>query len=149
MAEPLSNIFKKAEETQKQDKEQTQSSIVSVDTLMNELKNAALEILADRHPEAIPVIENLQKKHKELYLYFFTEDEFFIYRPLSRLEYKELVAQYGDKEELAEQIVLKGVLYPQITPQQLNDMKAGIVPTLLELILSVSQFGVQNPVIKL
>jgi len=142
------NIFKKAQENVQTDAKD-ENWVMDTEAIMGELRQAAVEILQEQNPEAVEVIEELKKKHKDLYLYFFSEDEFYVYRPVTRLEYKDLSTKYTNSDELAEQIVLNAVLYPKLKLDNLSDLKAGVVPTLLELILTVSNFGVNNPVIKL
>jgi hypothetical protein len=116
---------------------------------MENLRKTAEEILFEKDPSLKELIQKLKEEYEEIYVYFFDENEFYIYRPLTRFEYKEVVSSTQDSEEAGEQIVLKATLYPQLTKERLDTLKAGIVPTLLELILNVSNFGIQNPVIKL
>ncbi|HOJ94028.1 MAG TPA: hypothetical protein PK390_02215 [Fervidobacterium nodosum] len=95
MTEP-NDIFKKAEE--KVSNEQAQNIIANKDAdwimnteaIMTELKEAAIQIIAERKPDVVPIIEQLKNKYKELFLYFFSEDEFYVYRPISRFEHKDL-----------------------------------------------------------
>lgn len=132
-----------------QNKEQGKAGWIDSDYINEELKMAAMEILQEKDPKYVQMIEEFKKQYKDVLIYFFDESEFYVYRPLTRFEYKEILASTDDAEKASEMIVMKAVLFPTLTEDKLNTLKAGIVPTLLELILSASNFGVQNPVIKL
>ncbi len=120
-----------------------------MEQVLEDFRQAALNIIKEKHPELEGKIEEFKKNYGDVYVYMFTDDEFYIYRPITRFEYKELTKGIEDYDEAAEKIVMKSVLYPTITDSMLNTLKAGIIPTLLELILDASGFGVKNPVIQL
>ncbi len=142
-------LKEKAQETETQQEDSASGGWIDTEELMENLRKTAEEILFEKDPSLKELIQKLKEEYEEIYVYFFDENEFYIYRPLTRFEYKEVVSSTQDSEEAGEQIVLKATLYPQLTKERLDTLKAGIVPTLLELILNVSNFGIQNPVIKL
>jgi len=144
--------LKEAQQQEPQVEEQEQEGEVgwiNEEYINEELKKAAEEILYEKDPEFAKKIEGFKKQYKDVLIYFFDMDEFYIYRPLTRFEYKEITGSTEDAEKASEFIVQKAVLYPELTEEIMDQLKAGVVPTLLELILNASNFGIQNPVIKL
>lgn len=138
-------FLKQAEEIEQH--EESKEGWLDVDQVMEQLTNAAYEVLYEKHPHMKTVIEDIKKKNKEVYIYFFTDDEFYIIRPLKRIEYKEIIQQSQDPDVVAEHIFKKQLLYP--TNLDLNELKAGVIPTMVNIILSVSNFNNQAPVVKL
>jgi hypothetical protein len=137
------------EEQKQEENSDVQSGWIDTANIMEELKKAAEEILYEKDPKLKDKVEELKNKYKDVYVYFFDDEEFYIYRPLTRFEYKDITSKTDKQDEITEMIVLKATLYPELTEERLDGLKAGIVPTLLELILNASNFGVQNPVVKL
>ena len=117
--------------------------------MLEDFRKAALDIITKKHPELESQIEEFKKQYKDVFVYMFSDDEFYIYRPITRFEYKELSKDTDNYDLVAEKIVMRATLYPQLTDSVMNTLKAGVIPTLLELILDASGFGVKNPVIQL
>ena len=137
------------EENEQQTQENEMQGWMDAELLMDQLRQAAVDILHEKNPELKDKIEQYRKEYEDVFVYFFSDDEFYIYRPITRFEYKEISQNNAEYEKVAEEIVLKAVLHPLLTQERFEKMKAGVVPTLLELILDASNFGVKNPVIKL
>lgn len=148
LKEQMKEMVETAEEQELSDDPKT-GGWIDTEELMDNLRQVAEEMLYERDPSLKEKIEKFKEQYSEIYVYFFDEHEFYIYRPITRFEYKDVISTTNNAEEAGEQIVLKAVLYPSLTKDRLDSLKAGIVPTLLELILNVSNFGIQNPVIKL
>ena len=132
------------------DNEVVDMDYTDIDAIIKATQEELLKMVKNKHPEVDKLIEKYKSKYKDIFMYVFSEDEFYIYRPLKRLEYKRLAMQYKDDEEqLGEMLVITGVVYPKLDEQSINELKAGTVATLLELILAASNFGAQAPTIKL
>jgi hypothetical protein len=120
--------------------------------MLEELKEEAEKILYEKDPTLETLLPQFREKYSDVYVFFFSDDEFYIYRPVTRFEYKDLDREYGqDAEKFLEMLVCKAVLYPKLTPEKLDALRAGVAPTLATLILNASGFGVEktNPVVKL
>jgi hypothetical protein len=76
----------------------------------------------------------------EVYLISFDLEENFVWRPITRLEYKNIIQQAKDDSHYQEMVVQRCVLYPQIGPEHLTAGKAGTVPTLHAVIMEGSNF---------
>lgn len=137
------------QEQQKPQEPEKQAGWIDTEQVMEELKRAAEEIIYEKDPQLKELVQSLKKKYKDILVYFFDENEFYIYRPLNRFEYKEITSQTDNAEQAGELLVLKQVLYPQLDESKLDQLKAGVIPTLLELVMNASNFGIQNPVVKL
>lgn len=83
-------------------------------------------------------MELVNKFHDEYGIIFWDKigDEFFIYRPLGRLEYRELMNSDLTNEELEDEICRICLLYPE--NYDLNSCLAGIPKELSDLILTNS-----------
>jgi len=97
------------------------------------------ELTADR-------IEELKKKYGEIYQVTLS-GVVYVYRPLKRIEYKQIVGTTEQTRSFTEeQIVQKCVVHPSI---DIASSKAGTVATLTELVMVASDFGVQEEPIRL
>jgi hypothetical protein len=78
----------------------------------------------------------------EVYLVSFTEKENFLFRPLKRLEWRTLMNQIQKLDEFkkSEAIVMKSVLWPSLSQQNINMLSAGAIDSLKELVLQASNF---------
>lgn len=153
------DFLKKAEEklaaaveNAKIERDSEDTGWMDTEQLLEELKRTAEEILYEKDPVLREKLQSFRKQYQDIYVFFFTDDEFYIYRPITRFEYKELDREYGnDAEKFLEMLVCKAVLYPTMTPERLDGLRAGVAPTLASLIMSASGFGAEktNPVVKL
>ena len=96
-------------------------------------------------------INEWKAKFGEVYVAKFSEEEKYIYRPLRRLEYKQLLTlgQNENKTFAEEKVVQMCVVHPVIDPSKIALLKAGTVSTLVELIMSASNFGIAEEPVKL
>ena len=90
-------------------------------------------------------------KFGEVYVAKFSEEEKYIYRPLRRLEYKQLLTlgQSENKSFAEEKVVQTCVVHPVVDPTKIGALKAGTISTLVDLIMAASNFGVAEEPIKL
>lgn len=85
-------------------------------------------------------IDELKRKFPNLYVFPWSDDDVFIFRPLKRNEWK-LIRQASDtEEELSLNILKKGCVWPVLDEESLPSQLAGTVDTIVELITRVSMF---------
>ena len=89
-------------------------------------------------------IEALKVKYGEVYLVSLSEKENFLFRPLKRREWGELMQRF-EKAKLpdrqrTEGIVMAGVVWPVLNQANINVLSAGGVDTIRNLILEASNF---------
>ena len=96
-------------------------------------------------------IDEWKAKFGDVFVAKFSSEEKFIYRPLRRFEYKQIlsVSQQDNKAFAEEKVVQTCVLWPVIDPTKISTLKAGTVSTLVELIMSASNFGISEEPVKL
>lgn len=104
--------------------------------------------------EGGPTQDNINEwkaKFGEVYLIKFSNTEKYVYRPLKRFEYKQIlsVGQQENKSYAEEKVAQMCIVWPAIDPTKLATFKAGTISTIVDLIMSVSNFGVQEEPIKL
>lgn len=87
-------------------------------------------------------IENFKRIHGECYLASFSEKENFLFRPLKRQEWRQLMAQTAklDEYKKSEAIVMRGTVFPQLNNINIGGLAAGTVDSLRDLILEASNF---------
>lgn len=91
------------------------------------------------HDEDIfSIIENLQKEYRTVY-WFHVDNDIYIYKPLGRRDFKEIVSN----EELTEfdkqdEIIKRTLLYPNIKTFDLDETPAGLNEVLYETIMKNS-----------
>lgn len=96
-------------------------------------------------------INEWKAKFGDIYQAKFSEEEKYIYRPLRRLEYKQLlsIGQNENKAFAEEKVVQMCVVWPIIDPTKISMLKAGTISTLVELIMTASNFGIAEEPVKL
>lgn len=96
-------------------------------------------------------IDEWKLKYGDVFVAKFSDDEKFVYRPLRRFEYKQIlsVGQQDNKAFAEEKVVQLCVLWPVVDPTKVSMLKAGTVSTLVELIMSASNFGISEEPVKL
>ncbi|NOQ49213.1 MAG: hypothetical protein GQ553_00905 [Nitrosomonadaceae bacterium] len=75
-----------------------------------------------------------------IYMIALDEDEMYVWRPLTRHEYKALLQAVQHEQVFMEQIVQKCVLWPTVTPEWIAGGKGGTIPTLHAVIMEGSNF---------
>ena len=79
------DFLKKADQQLKQQQQQPeaeqdkQAGWIDTEQVMEELKKAAEEIIYEKDPQLKELVQSLKKKYKDILVYFFDENEFYIY----------------------------------------------------------------------
>ena len=86
-------------------------------------------------------IQQLKDRYGDnIFMIAFDEDEIFVFRPLTRHEYKALIQSVQHEQIFMEQVVQKCVLWPAVTPEWMAGGKGGTIPTLHSVIMEGSNF---------
>jgi hypothetical protein len=96
-------------------------------------------------------IDEWKIKHGELFVAKFSDTEKYIYRPLKRFEYKQImgVGQAENKAFAEEKVVQTCVVWPVIDPTKIAMVKAGTISTMVDLVMAASNFGISEEPVKL
>lgn len=97
-------------------------------------------------------IDEWKVKFGEAYVASFSPEDKYIYRPLRRFEYKQIVSlgQAAENKTFAEEkIIQMCVVWPTIDPTKIATLKAGTISTLVDLIMAASNFGISEEPVKL
>ncbi len=98
------------------------------------------------------ILDGWKNKYGAIYASGFSEEELYVWRAITRNEYKKVqienqkIANLKEDEQIdaqmasEERIVSMCLLWPVKTPEQLANGAGGTVPTLLEQILQQSNF---------
>lgn len=76
----------------------------------------------------------------ECYLMSFDPRESYVWRPVTRIEYKTILQSAKDDAHFMEMVVQRCVLWPEIDVAKLTSGKAGTIPTLHGVIMEGSNF---------
>lgn len=95
-------------------------------------------------------VENWKQEFGDIYMTEF-DDETYIWRTLSRLEYKNLMNQGSSSEWEGEELIAQTcVLWPEnYGPEEISDGKAGVPSILSDQIMAKSGFAAQSRAQKL
>lgn len=85
-------------------------------------------------------IEHWKEQFGECYLMSFDPEDTYVWRPVNRLEYKNILQGAKDDAHFMEMVVQRCVLWPEIDVQVLTAGKAGTIPTLHAVIMEGSNF---------
>jgi hypothetical protein len=88
-------------------------------------------------------IEVWRKTYGKVFTIGLDEDEYYIFRPLRRIEWRSLMqalSKQPDELKRKEAIVQRAVLWPALTPDKVSGVSAGTPETLYEMILQCSNF---------
>jgi hypothetical protein len=95
------------------------------------------------------MIDKMKEKYGEIYKVTLNGED-FVYRPMKRVEYKQIIGSADTSRTFSEeQIVSKCLVYPEVTAADMSAQKAGTVTTLTDLIMLASNFGVEEAPVKL
>lgn len=117
--------------------------------LLNELlkKKQKEDLILETYKslESRPSDEEIQEwkiKFGEVYLVSLSEKENFLFKPLKRHEWRQLMIQIDKLPEhkKTEAIVMKGVIWPRLSQSNIEVLTAGAPDTLRNLILEASNF---------
>lgn len=79
----------------------------------------------------------------KIYTFSFDTDEIYVWRPIFRREWQNLQTMEAlarDEGKFQEHFVMKTVLWPTLGPVEINASRAGMVPTLFQIIMQGSGF---------
>jgi len=97
-------------------------------------------------------IDEWKSKHGDVYVAPFSDTEKYVYRPIRRVEYKQILG-LGNLQEsktfAEEKVAQMCILWPEIDATKLSAQKAGTISTLVDLIMAASNFGISEEPIKL
>jgi hypothetical protein len=97
-------------------------------------------------------INDWKTKFGDVYVATFGNNEKYVYRPLRRFEYKQIlqVNQGTESRTFAEEKVAQMcVVWPKLDPTKFTTLKAGTISTLVDLIMAASNFGINEEPVKL
>lgn len=96
------------------------------------------------------MIDGWKEKFGEIFSAVLADGKTYIYRPMKRIEYKAVMAnQEASRSYIEEQVVIKCLVHPAISPTDLSAEKAGTISTLTDLIMAASNFGINEEPVKL
>jgi len=96
------------------------------------------------------MIDGFKEKFGDVYSTVLADGTKYIYRPMKRIEYKTITANPdASRTYMEEQIVTKCLIFPELNSADLSAEKAGTISTLTDLIMSASNFGVNEEPVKL
>lgn len=87
-------------------------------------------------------IESWKKLYGEVYLMSLGERMNFIFRPIKRVEWRQLMSKAGKLSEIqqTEMIVQKAVVWPKLQPKDVQVLTGGAPEALRDVILEASHF---------
>lgn len=89
-------------------------------------------------------IDEWKKTFGDVYSVELAGGDIYLYRPMKRFEYKQVLQLTQDEKTrmfAEEKVVQTCVLWPHIDATKLSTEKAGTVATLVEAIMTASNFG--------
>ena len=136
MEDTIDNVV---EETQEVEETNTESIL----KLYNEL---AVSMIKEKHPRAFELMDKAEDKSK-IFAYIFDENRVFVFCPVKRSVYKKIKRESKDALDFTDKLVIACSLYPVISEDMIDEMPAGIIETLSDMILASSDFASDNPVV--
>ena len=85
----------------------------------------------------------IKSRHTKLFATFLGGEgqfQFFMFKPLTWGEYKDIRARELDKDSTHEYILNTAVVHPKMDPIEINTMEAGVMLTLVQQVLGMSNF---------
>jgi hypothetical protein len=85
----------------------------------------------------------IRSRHSKLFATFLGGEgqfQFFMFKPLTWGEYKDIRAKQLDKDATHEYILNMAIVHPKMDPIEINTMEAGVMLTLVQQILGMSNF---------
>ncbi len=97
-------------------------------------------------------IDEWKTKFGDIFVATFGEEK-FVYRSIRRFEYKNIM-QLGTQDVdnrtfLEEKVAKMCIVWPEIDASKLPTLKAGTISTLVDLIMTASNFGITEEPVKL
>lgn len=97
-------------------------------------------------------INEWKAKFGDVYVATFSPEEKYVYRPLRRFEYKQILSvgqQQDSKAFMEEKVAQMCVVWPAIDVNKLTTFKAGTISTIVDLVMTASNFGITEEPVKL
>lgn len=96
-------------------------------------------------------IDEWKAKFGDVYVAKFSAEEKYVYRPLRRFEYKQIVGlgQTENKSFAEEKVAQMCIIWPAIDPTKMASLKAGTISTVVDLVMTASNFGISEEPVKL
>jgi len=103
-------------------------------------------------------VEQKKKEGREIFIYKFENDQVYVFRGISFLEYKrlqknldEVYKDYdlSDDDKYLLSLIETALLYPKLDKEQILNLTAGEINNLGEFIMYASQFDTNSVVYKL
>ncbi len=111
------------------------------------MKSAAIELVKEKEPNILELVESYKKEHGNIFLYIFSAEEYYFFRPMKRIEFKKIQGMESTSElDKEDRIVATCVVHPKGI--SVDTMNSGSIRTLCEMILYYSNFGSNKPVIE-
>ena len=87
-------------------------------------------------------IDAWKNQHGEVYILPLDVSEMYVWRPLRHLEYKNMLKSdmAKDDETFREAVVLRALLWPKLSPEQVASTRAGLMDTLFQVVMQGSYF---------
>jgi hypothetical protein len=130
-----------------EEKVEQQNTEITPEKVENLIKESALGMLRENFPDIDDIVDSCKENYGEVYLYAFDEKDFCIYRPVKRAEYARIVASVSTELDIEDAIVKNCVIYSSFEISE--DTKAGKISMMASLIQYASDFGSNNPVVRL
>lgn len=147
----VEDVVVEAQELEVQEEQETEGEEEEAAFLPEELIGADGEELLFPNGPSLPKVEEWKSRfNDEVYLTEF-EEEIFLWRPISRKEYKQVMkVQSADSFYKEERICEAVILYPEgYNFMQMTAGKAGIPTLLAELVMEKSGFQAKTGAMKL
>lgn len=122
---------------------------VNLEDFTSALKTATLEVLKETVPDFEMTVRKYIEQYPDAWLVAEDQKQFYIVRPLSRLELKKLSKSAATDEDLADLVISTCVVYPKMDVEKILNLKAGTAKNLLDTIMTISNFNGAMPVVKL
>lgn len=131
---------------EEKDKEIEQIEETNTESILKLYNELAVNMIKEKHPEAFAIMNGAEDKSK-IFAYIFDEDNVFVFCPVKRSVYKKIKRESKDALDFTDRLVVACTLYPKIEEGMLDEMAAGIIETLSDMILASSNFASDNPVV--
>lgn len=122
---------------------------VSLEDFTKALKTATLEVLKENVPDFEEIVKQCIAKYPDAWLVAEDQKTFYIVRPITRIELKQLAKSAATDEDLADFVLSQCIVYPEMDVEAILNLKAGTVKNLLDTIMTISNFTGTMPVVKL
>lgn len=107
-------------------------------------KKTLLDLVVEKGDVSAEEVQRWKEMYaNKVYVTFFDEDEYYVYRYITRLEMKKIASELSGKstmEDENEKLCMKCILYPEVDVDLKNIVGAGTFETLANQIKIISNF---------